>query len=111
MKKLILLFLFIPLSLFSQYYYTVPNKDRLQIRDLDSGFNYSEILPESYYYNESRENFKHNSEYIDGGRIEKSFDIKGTLREELFQAATYNVRDQSYLRLFNQWGKLKVEIL
>jgi len=111
MKKLILLFLFIPLGLFSQYYYTVPNKDRLQIRDLDSGFNYSEILPESYYYNESRENFKHNSEYIDGGRIEKSFDIKGTLREELFQAATYNVRDQSYLRLFNQWGKLKVEIL
>ena len=114
MKKLILLFLFIPLGLFSQYYDTVPNKDRIQILDLydlKGMWNYSDILPESYRYKESRENFKHNSEYIDGGKIEKSFDIKGTLREELFQAATYNVRDQSYLRLFNQWGKLKVEIL
>ena len=110
MKKLILLFLFIPLGLFSQYYDTVPNKDRIQILDLydlKGMWNYSDILPESYRYKESRENFKHNSEYIDGGKIEKSFDIKGTLREELFQAATYNVRDQSYLRLFNQWGKLK----
>jgi len=114
MKKLILLFLFIPLGLFSQYYDIIPKKDRIQILDLydlKGMWNYSDILPESYYYKESRENFKHNSEYIDGGKIEKSFDIKGTLREELFQAATYNVRDQSYLRLFNQWGKLKVEIL
>ena len=108
MKKLILLFLFIPLGLFSQYFATVPDRDRLQIRDLDSGFNYSEILLESYYYDESRKNFRHTREWLNGSFsdiMQKSFDLNGTLREELLSGK------QNYLRLFNQWGKLKVEIL
>jgi len=115
MKKLILLFLFIPLGLFSQYFFnaTVPDRDYLQIRDLDSGFNYSEILLESYYYDESRKNFRQKSfrtaRYLGlfSDVMQKSFDLNGTLREELFSGQL----KQNYLRLFNQWGKLKVEIL
>ena len=108
MKKLIIILLFIPLGLFSQTFGIVPNKDRIQIRHLYSGFNYSEILLESYYYDESRKNFRHTKEWLNGSFsdiMEKSFDLNGTLREELLSGK------QNYLRLFNKWGKLKVEIL
>ena len=117
MKKLLLLLLFIPLGLFSQ-----PKSDSIRIYSLDPNgvslaehepkiWYYEYILDESYNYNESRENFSGTRENLLLGRIEKNFDANGTLREELFQAATYNLIGQSYLRLFNKWGKLKVEIL
>jgi len=117
MKKLLLLLLFIPLGLFSQ-----PKSDSIRIYSLDPNgvslaehepkiWYYEYILDESYNYNESRENFSGTRENLLLGRIEKNFDANGTLREELFQAATYDLMGQSYLRLFNKWGKLKVEIL
>jgi len=119
MKKLLLLLLFIPLVLFSQ---PIPISDSIRIYSLDPNgvslaehepkiWYYEYILDESYNYNESRENFSGTRENLLLGRIEKNFDANGTLREELFQAATYNLMGQSYLRLFNKWGKLKVEIL
>jgi len=114
MKKLLLVLLFIPLVLFSQSKY-----DSIQITSLDAyGFSvagskqkdlyYGKIIDKSYYYRGSRENFNGTRENLVSGKMEKNYDLNGTLREELFISNSFLFK--SYLKLFNEWGKLKVEI-
>ena len=96
MKKLLLVLLFIPLVLFSQSKY-----DSIQITSLDAyGFSvagskqkdlyYGKIIDKSYYYRGSRENFNGTRENLVSGKMEKNYDLNGTLREELFISNSFS---------------------
>ena len=103
MKKLFIIIFIFPVTLFSQdVQITSDNQKFLGVQSL---YNFNK----SYSFYPDKYEATGSVEYFKGGEIEKYFDENGTLRHEVF--ISDSEEQQNYLKIWNEWGKLKLETL